>query len=132
MLLLAGYSKLLDPATFQLAIFDYKIVSFGLAGITAAYLPAIELVVGFALLFRLAPLGSAIMATALYALFIFVLSFALLKGTVTECGCFGILSLSPAFSLALDVCLLCLAVLTTITEIRFFSRTPAYTHPETV
>lgn len=120
-LLAAGLSKLTDPSAFQLAVFEYKIVGFGLSGLAAAYLPALEAVTGFALLFRIAPLGAAASACGHYLLFTGALSYAILKGTAVECGCFGILSLPPPAALALDLALLACAAAALIIEIRSIS-----------
>lgn len=105
-LVFAGVSKLLDPAAFQLALFEYRLIGFGLSGLVAGYLPAFELVTGIALALRVFPTGAALAACGLFATFIAALAHSLLTGASAECGCFGILSLPTPVALALDAALL--------------------------
>lgn len=117
-LLAAALAKLADPAAFQLAVYDYRLVGFGLSGLVAGLLPAAELVTGAALLLGRLRLGAAIAAVLLCALFVSVLAAALLRGTAAQCGCFGFLSLPPAAALALDLLLLACAAAALLSEIR--------------
>jgi uncharacterized membrane protein YphA (DoxX/SURF4 family) len=90
LLIVAGGLKLRDPNKFALEIGNYQLLPEW-APVMAATLPAIEIVLGAALMILPRPWrqGAAAAATVLMAMFTFVVTAALVRGVNIECGCFG-------------------------------------------
>jgi hypothetical protein len=90
LLLVAGAAKLRDPAGFATEIANYRLLP-SLAPLLAATLPAIELVLGTALV--AAPpawrRGAAAGTLAVFALFSAAVISAYVRGVDVACGCFG-------------------------------------------
>jgi len=90
LLLYAGIAKLRDPAGFAQEIANYQLMP-GLAPYLAVTLPAIELLVGGALLFspwRWRQAG-ALGAALLLGVFLVAAGSAVARGLDISCGCFG-------------------------------------------
>jgi len=90
LLLFAGVSKLRDPAGFSQEIANYQLMP-ELAPYVAVTLPAIELLVGGALLFspwRWRQAG-AVSAALLLGVFLVAVGSAVARGLDITCGCFG-------------------------------------------
>jgi uncharacterized membrane protein YphA (DoxX/SURF4 family) len=90
LLLAAGALKLRAPASFATEIANYQLVP-ALAPYLAATLPAIELVVGIALvgLPRRWRRSAALVALGLFAAFLVAVTSAFLRHVNIACGCFG-------------------------------------------
>ncbi|MCF7848419.1 MAG: hypothetical protein K9M45_06175 [Kiritimatiellales bacterium] len=91
--LAAGYSKILYPDQFALAVFRYHLLPYQLVNITALYITWLEAVCAVILLFiprwRRAALWIVL---ALLAVLTVAVATGILHGTAFACGCF---SLSP-------------------------------------
>jgi uncharacterized membrane protein YphA (DoxX/SURF4 family) len=88
--LVAGALKLRDPYAFALEIANYQLLP-GLAPWLAATLPAVELVIGLALVAGPRPWAraGALAATLLLVLFTVAVASAVARGVNISCGCFG-------------------------------------------
>ncbi len=106
LLLVAGISKIIDPLSFQLTLFDLGWFSFSLSGWVATFLPPTEILVGGALLLGHFQAGAALLALILFLVFVGALSYGLITQTMTDCGCLGIASLPPAMMLLVDLMML--------------------------
>jgi uncharacterized membrane protein YphA (DoxX/SURF4 family) len=86
----AGALKLRDPAGLASDITNYQLIP-ALAPLLAAVLPAVEIVVGVALLALGAPWrrAAALCAAALMVMFTAAAGTALARGLDVACGCFG-------------------------------------------
>ncbi len=86
----AGALKLGDPTTFATEIANYRLVP-SLAPWLAVTLPAVELVVGAALIVAPAAWrrGAALAALGLLVMFTVAVGHALHAGINVDCGCFG-------------------------------------------
>jgi putative oxidoreductase len=86
----AGVLKLRDPVTFTNDIANYQLWP-ALAPLVATVLPALEVVVGVALLALRAPWrrAAALCAGGLMVVFTAAASSALARGLDVGCGCFG-------------------------------------------
>ncbi len=106
----AGGSKLLDPWTFYTALPGYGI-SGPIRSLVAALVPAIEVVLGVALMARWGVRQTSMVAGGFLTLFMVAIAAGWSMGTLDECGCFGaLLERSPGEALAIDALFLALAV----------------------
>lgn len=99
----AGASKAFDPWSFHTALPDYGI-SGAARTVIALVTPALEVLLGTALLLRWRVRGVSLVASALLAVFVVAIGFGWWRGTLEECGCFGaMLERSPGTAIAIDV-----------------------------
>lgn len=85
--ILAGITKLADPAAFGVVIRDFGLVPDWSVMVLAVILPALEVVTAVGLIFDLR--GSLAVITALLVLFLAILGYGILLGLDIDCGCFG-------------------------------------------
>jgi putative oxidoreductase len=88
--LAAGLLKIWDPGAFAVAIVRLQAVPRALVGPSAILLPWIEVAAGAALLIGPWRPAGRLVAGALLAAFTIVLAVALLRGSASTCGCFGV------------------------------------------
>jgi len=88
--MLAGYYKILYPADFAVAVYRFHLLPGFLVNAAALYVPWLELVCAFCLLF-LPRLRAAALWLVLGLLIVFTLAIGinLWRGSVFGCGCFG-------------------------------------------
>jgi uncharacterized membrane protein YphA (DoxX/SURF4 family) len=113
-LVYAGAAKAAAPAEeFANIILAYNLIPADMALPLAAFLPWIELAVGWALLLGVETKVVAAAAGAMFATFLVALGHAVAaKIPLPSCGCFGeSVHLTPAQGLAFDSTLLALCVL---------------------
>lgn len=87
--LYAGTTKIVDPAGFALAVYNYHLLPGWLVNITAVMLPWIEVVAGVSLIFGLWTSGGALIVSALLIIFTIALAFNRSRGLDIACGCFS-------------------------------------------
>ena len=112
----AGLSKIvefhpfrfLDPMDLARDIDNYKILPWAISVWLALYLPWVEIICGFALIFRRMYSGALALALALMVVFIGASIAAKARGIDIKCGCFGHVSdqLSFAWHMVLDFAIL--------------------------
>ena len=108
--LVAGASKVLDPWSFHAALPGYGITG-AFRSLLSVLVPALEIVLGVALVTRWRVRQASLAAGAFLGVFIVAISFGWWRGTLDECGCFGaMLERSPPEAIAIDVVFLTLAV----------------------
>lgn len=93
MFIYAGLTKILAPAGFALAVYNYHILPAQLVNVTAIVLPWVEVVAGACLVLGLWIPGGALIVSGLLLVFTVALGFNLARGLDIACGCF---SSSPA------------------------------------
>ena len=91
--LFAAYPKLIDPVAFAKAIDNYRVV-FPVIGkeyvyLAAGFLPALELVTAFALLWNRTKRAASLLSIVMMVMFIILISQAVARGLNIDCGCFG-------------------------------------------
>ena len=108
----AGGAKLFDPLRFASDISNYNILPWSVAVRLAFYLPWLEVLCGFALIFQRLFNGAVLITGALMLIFLGASVSAKARGINISCGCFGSASgsLSFAWHLALDLVLLAVLV----------------------
>jgi uncharacterized membrane protein YphA (DoxX/SURF4 family) len=109
--ILAGASKVFQPAQFATAVANYRLLPHELINLAAIMLPPIELAAGLLLIAGAWVRGSALVLTGLCGVFLFAIVSALARGLNIECGCFGTVGGRKVglTSLALDLALLAMA-----------------------
>ncbi|MCC6682234.1 MAG: DoxX family membrane protein [Phycisphaeraceae bacterium] len=88
--ILAGGSKLLDPASFKLQIEVYRLITGAAASVVATYLPWLELTAGVTLLIPRWSRAAASILLGLMVVFSIALTAAWLRGINLKCGCFDL------------------------------------------
>ncbi len=87
MFIYAGSLKLMDPKAFARTISHFDLIPEPLLPVVAIGLPAIEVIVGIALILDGRP--GLYGASGLLLLFVAVLGFGVLNDLDIDCGCFG-------------------------------------------
>ncbi len=85
----AGITKIVDPAGFALAVYNYHILPAWLVNLAAVTLPWIEVVAGVCLVLGLWVPGSALVVSVLLLAFTTALGFNMYRGLDITCGCFS-------------------------------------------
>ena len=85
----AGVVKAIDPVQFGLDIDNFKILPWFISVRLAFYLPWLEILCGFALIFHFLYRGGLSVLTLLVVVFIGATVAAKARGLDITCGCFG-------------------------------------------
>ena len=85
----ASYDKILNPAQFAEAIFNYQILPDNFINICALTLPWLELLLGLCLIFGIFMPGAVLLVNLLLIVFMGALLFNLYRGLDISCGCFS-------------------------------------------
>ncbi len=86
-LIIAGWDKITDPATFARAIDNYHILPYGLENSAAIVLPWLEVILGISIIIGFMVDGAAGLSLGLMIMFITAIIIAILRGYNIECGC---------------------------------------------
>lgn len=87
--IVAGFAKLLDGEDFLTTVQRLGFVPVGLILPSITLIVQSEIWLGLALVVGFRTRMVAALLSGLISVFVFVIVFALLRGTVVECGCFG-------------------------------------------
>lgn len=85
----AGLSKLQSPDAAQMAVYQYRLVPWEMAGLLSTLLPLLECCAAVGLLVPGLVLGGSSLAILLLALFCGALTAAIVRKLDISCGCFG-------------------------------------------
>jgi hypothetical protein len=85
----AGLSKLQSPDAAQMAIYQYRLVSWEMAGVLSTLVPMLECCAAIGMLVPRLNLGGASLAMSLLLVFCGALAAALARKLDISCGCFG-------------------------------------------
>jgi putative oxidoreductase len=85
----AAVPKLIDPGSFANDLLNYRVLPESMLGITALFMPALELVIAVALLWPRYQRGAALLSTLLLLSFAAAMAQARVRGIDLSCGCFG-------------------------------------------
>ena len=85
----ASFDKILHPAAFAEAVYNYQILPHGLINLTAIVLPCLELILGIFLLLNFWMPGTVVMCNLILTTFIGALLFNMARGLNINCGCFS-------------------------------------------
>ena len=87
--IVAGALKVLTPAESVNAVRAYQLLSPSAAEIVGLVLPAVEIVVGLALVLGVLTRAAGLLSALLFVAFIIGISAAWARGLQIDCGCFG-------------------------------------------
>jgi len=124
MFIYAGITKIIAPAGFALAVYNYHILPAPLVNVTAIVLPWVEVIAGTFLVLGLWVPGGALVVSSLFFVFTIALGFNLSRGLDIACGCF---SSSPTVEkitwwyLIRDSSLMALSLLVLLVDSRWLS-----------
>lgn len=93
--IVASIEKIAIPELFASSIQAYQMLPAPLINMFAIWLSWVELVAGVLLIAGVAVRASAVVISAMLALFIVGLVAAILRGLEIDCGCFGGMSQTP-------------------------------------
>ena len=85
----SSWSKINDPGAFADAVMRYEMLPECLVGIFALTLPMVELLAGLMLICTKWLREAALIVTALLAMFLTALTYAIANDLEIDCGCFG-------------------------------------------
>jgi uncharacterized membrane protein YphA (DoxX/SURF4 family) len=85
----ASVDKIIHPAAFSEAVYNYQILPDVLINLTAIVLPWLELILGAFLILGLWLPGAALLSNLLLVTFFGALVFNLARGLDIDCGCFS-------------------------------------------
>jgi uncharacterized membrane protein YphA (DoxX/SURF4 family) len=85
----ASFDKILHPAGFAEAVYNYQILPDALLNLTAILLPWLELCTGLFLILGLWLRGAVFTCNVLLAIFFAALAFNFARGLDIDCGCFA-------------------------------------------
>ena len=84
----ASIHKIIFPASFADAVFNYQILPDALINLTALILPWLELIIGILLVLNVWMPGASVIVTGLLFSFACALAFNMARGLDIACGCF--------------------------------------------
>ncbi|MDX6235161.1 MAG: hypothetical protein QOH68_4328 [Nocardioidaceae bacterium] len=87
--IVAGALKVTDPAASIAAVRAYELLPGSLVEPVGVALPAVELVVGLALVLGVFTRGAALVSALLFVAFVVGISSVWTRGIEIDCGCFG-------------------------------------------
>lgn len=106
----AGYTKVINPLQFAVAVEDYRLLSPQGVIWTIKLLPWLEIVLGVSLLIGPKIRYTAAVAGGLLAFFIGIMVLSHLRGLEVDCGCFGMGEKISPFTLVRDSLLMLPAI----------------------
>lgn len=87
--IVAGGAKLTDPAASVEAVRAYELLPWSVAEWVGLALPALEVVIGVALVLGVFARGAAVVSAVLFVGFIIGIASVWARGIEIDCGCFG-------------------------------------------
>jgi len=89
MFVYAAVPKILDPFSFAVDVYNYKILPGFAVGLVAAMLPWLELTAGIMLVAGIRIRAAAFLVTAMLAVFTIAMLVNVVRGIDVDCGCFA-------------------------------------------
>jgi len=87
--LYAGLPKIMDTMGFASSIYNYKLFSSLLIGLTAAFIPWVEVLAGLALVLGVKVRSAALIISLLLVVFVSLAAISAIRGLDIDCGCFS-------------------------------------------
>ncbi|KRB77080.1 DoxX family protein [Nocardioides sp. Root190] len=115
--IVAGALKITEPDASIAAVRAYQLLPSSLAEAVGLALPAVEVVIGLALVLGVLARGAAVLSAVLFLAFVIGIASVWARGIEIDCGCFGGGGADPGASsaypweIARDVALLAASVL---------------------
>ena len=124
--LYASYDKILKPAAFAEAVYNYQILPDAAVNLAALTLPWLEFLLGICLIAGVWMPGATLLSTGLLTIFIAALVYNKMRGLDIHCGCFSIETTEgPAdiWTVLRDVAFLAVSVYLTLSVFLFSADT---------
>jgi len=87
--LYAGSPKILDTMGFAASIYNYKLFPSPIIGLTAAFIPWVEVLAGLALILGVKVRGASLLISVLLVVFLILAAISAIRGLDIGCGCFS-------------------------------------------
>ena len=87
--LYAGLPKIMDTMGFASSIYNYKLFPSQVIGLTAAFIPWVEVLAGLALMLGVKVRGASLIISLLFVVFIGLAAISTIRGLDIDCGCFS-------------------------------------------
>ena len=87
--LYAGLPKILDTMGFAASIYNYKLFPAPIIGLTAAFIPWVEVMAGLTLVLGVKVRGASLLIFLLLVVFIILAAISAIRGLDIDCGCFS-------------------------------------------
>ena len=87
--LYAGLPKILDTMGFASSIYNYKLFPAPIIGLTAVFVPWMEVLAGLALVLGVKVRGASLLISLLLMIFIILAAISAIRGLDIDCGCFS-------------------------------------------
>lgn len=88
-LLTAGSLKAFDMPAMADSLMNYDLFPLAVVNLIAIVLPLLEILLGVGLIAGLFYRGSRLLASVVFAMFLFSIAYAVARGLDIDCGCFG-------------------------------------------
>ncbi len=85
----ASINKISSPSDFALSISNYQLFPDFLVNFIAVFIPWLELVCGFGLIFGFYLKENALVYLSMLVIFTLLIALSIIRGLDIECGCFG-------------------------------------------
>ena len=107
----AGIEKIINPGSFAVAIYNYKLLPDCAINLSAIFLPLLEILIAVNLVIGIYTRGAALLSSLIFMTFATALTINLVRGLDISCGCFGASSGNISwFYPARDLSLFCMSV----------------------
>jgi len=87
--LYAGLPKIFDTMGFASSIYNYKLFPSPIIGLTAAFIPWVEVLAGLALVLGVKVRGASLLISLLLVVFVSLTAISAMRGLDIDCGCFS-------------------------------------------
>jgi putative oxidoreductase len=87
--LYAAVPDILDTLGFASAIYNYQLFPSSIIGISAVFVPWVEVLAGLALVFGVKVRGASLLVSLLVMVFISLAAISTIRGLDIDCGCFS-------------------------------------------
>jgi len=109
--LYAGMGKIINPDSFAVAIYNYRLLPDYAINFVAVFLPWLEIIIALCLICGINIKGASSLSSLLFLIFAVALTINLVRGLDISCGCFGSSSGNINwFYLIRDLSLCCMSV----------------------
>ena len=107
----AGIEKIINPGSFAVAIYNYKLLPDCAINLSAIFLPLLEILIAVNLVIGIYTRGAALLSSLIFMTFATALTINLVRGLDISCGCFGASSGNISwFYPVRDLSLFCMSV----------------------
>jgi len=121
--IISGLSRFININEFASIVQNFNLLPYKIIPYFSMFLAVFEYLVGIALIIGFYPRHSGFLSGLMFLVFIFAISWNLLHGNITQCGCFDMIHKGNVSieHLIIDLILLCFSVLVVISREHVFT-----------